>query len=163
MVVVVVGGGGLLLLLDVVLTHPSDTGRRFIPGWTSSRPEWWAWFTSIQIHLLYFPHKPFPFQAPLLLLWNAALFGTKHRSSLCECVCVCEHGLIPCYPKTSFFVKVDFSRGGERSLFSQFFFPGASDVGRPRPRRIRSNLCLQCRHCWLFALIQFFNYVSSGE
>lgn len=39
-----------------------------------------------------------------------------------------------------------------------FFF-----YGRLRPQRIRSNLCLQHRHCWLFALCQFFNYASPGE
>lgn len=125
-------GRGVLLLLDVTLTHPSDTGRRFIPGWKSFGPEWQAWFTSIQIHLLYFPHKPFSFQAPLLPLWNAVLLGTKHHSSLCEyaflCVCVCECGLIPCNPKTflsfflSFFEKKWISVEEESRVFLSVVF-----------------------------------------
>lgn len=121
--VMVVGEGGLLLLLDVALTYPSDTGRRFIPGWMSSRAEWRVWFTSIQIHFLYFPHKPFSFQAPLLLLWNAALLGTKHCGSLCECVFVCERGLIPCYPKTFFFFcKSGFQSRRRAEPFLCFFW-----------------------------------------
>lgn len=65
-------------MLDVALTHPSDTGRRF----ATQLEELQARLTSV-IHISPNSPSPFPpqtffsFQAPLLL-WNAALLGSKH-------------------------------------------------------------------------------------
>jgi len=76
------------------------------------------------------PHKPFSFQAPLLLLWNAALLGTEHGASLCESVCFCVRGLIPCYPKTfSFFCESGFQWKGEPSVSVLFFLAAYGSQG----------------------------------
>ncbi|MEQ2166874.1 hypothetical protein GOODEAATRI_032854 [Goodea atripinnis] len=106
----------LLLLLDVPLTFPSDTGRRFIPSWKSSRPvcdSHQSKFTS--------------FISPT----NLFLFKHHFCSGMQLCLEPNAAALIPCYPKTFyFFIFLFFSCkwiSGELSLFCVCFFPDAHD------------------------------------
>ncbi len=160
----VFGGGGCccwMMLSHIPLTQVGDSspaGRA--PGQSGECDSHQSKFTFFisPTNLFLFKHHFF-FSGTQRCL---ALITAARCVKVCVCVCAWARARFnPLLPKDLFFVKVDFSWGGEPSLFC-VFFSGACDVGRPRPRRIWSNLCLQCRHGWLFALFQFFNYVSSG-
>ena len=162
-----------MLLSHIPLTQVGDSspaGRA--PGESGECDSHQSKFTFFisPTNLFLFKHHFFFFSGTQLCL---ALNTVARSVNVCVCKCVCVFGCVwerfnPLLPKDLFFIFFFFCKTGFQSRrraeppLCVFFFPGACDVGRPRPRRIWSNLCLQCRHCWLFALFQFFNYVSSG-
>lgn len=128
----------------------SDTGRRVIPGRTSSRPEWPLWFTLVQIH-----------QTFLLFKQHIFVLSCDETQRVCvQCVSLVQSPLAKnLFVLFLFLVKVDFRRA---SLVRVFFFPALVMSAAHDRAGFGPIFVYQADSADFFAPFQFFNYVSSG-